>query len=768
MNLYADANFLYLWRSKNKIMVDLQIEQNERIIRRTKEAWSFDGDEERELKSLFLTNKHLISIYEKSIALFFDKIVVDKKPLASISVIDGVLQVKNIMDENFGESLQILFDNGAEELYFFGDAPKSEYQQWESAIKKAVIENNSTITKNDEIPESLLSSEENKHVVSTTIVEEKVNEKRDMTIYCVSCGAKNNIEARFCQSCGTLLGTINKPDQTEKPKKEEQYQQSTYSERKQEFIGKILKCPSCGAQLPSFTAICPDCGHEINTQNVSSSLKEFIDSINEYDKAIANDSELLQTGWRAWSKNKKILWVVLNIFTSFIPLVIYLTFPLIKPFLLPKSVPKLSADEKRKASLIENYTFPNEREATIEALMFTKSKMAFLASEKFNKKTLYWLNLWNTKAEQLNQRASIILQGDKLVESTYEEITASKDKVNKSVKIRAIIGASIIVLFLAFVLINGSILSGVKNIFSSFGGTSNTTDSNDFEWLGAGLSTKIPKIDAKEGRIYTNSDTELWISLDGVSYNEFEKYITYCKGMGYTLDAVKDTYTYTAYNDEGYFIEVSGYGDALSVELKAPQTGIIDYKWPDSNLAKQIPKTEAESGSTSVDDDEKCEIFLYGVSDEDFDAYIEICENEGYTVDCDKSNQMFSGFNNEGYKISVSLNDMKRMTITLDAPMIMTEINWPTVGVAKVLPKPKSKIGNITSNYDFSFTVYIGNTTIDEYNDYVDKCIKKGFDKKTYRSDMYFSAENKKGDSLIVEYSGFDTICISIHNYSRF
>ena len=68
-------------------MVDLNLEQNEHIICRTKEAWIFDGNEERELEMLILTNNHLISVYKKSVALFFEgKTVVDKKPLALIFI----------------------------------------------------------------------------------------------------------------------------------------------------------------------------------------------------------------------------------------------------------------------------------------------------------------------------------------------------------------------------------------------------------------------------------------------------------------------------------------------------------------------------------------------------------------------------------------------------------------------------------------------------------------------------------------------------------
>ena len=73
-----------------------------------------------------------------------------------------------------------------------------------------------------------------------------------------------------------------------------------------------------------------------------------IDTINSYDNLIANDPEPPKKGWKSWSNGKRLLWILLNLFTSFIPLVLYLVFPLIKPFLMPKSEPLLSADEKRK------------------------------------------------------------------------------------------------------------------------------------------------------------------------------------------------------------------------------------------------------------------------------------------------------------------------------------------------------------------------------------------------------------------------------------
>lgn len=582
-------------------MTDLRLEVDEGILLQTTSAGRYDGNNEFEIYELYLTNKNLICVYDKSTGIFSkEEIVVDKIPLNTIKVVNGIVQIQKVNDDDYGDCLQLLYTNGKRELLEIYGSPKKEYPKWQNAITEAVLQCVEVNCDNKKI-----SAEPEKEA---TPIEEVVKVEAEQTteekkyIYCSNCGEKLVEGSKFCNACGTPTGkvepkkeepapiqheppvapppVITPPEIKEEKVIEEQpkteQKQSTYSERKQEYAGKIIKCPSCGAELQSFTAVCPSCGHEINSQKVSSSLKEFIDSINEYDKTIASDPEPPKTGWKTWSKGIKILWVILNIVTSFIPLVIYLVFPLIKPFLLPKSVPVLSADEKRKASLIENFIFPNEREATLEAMMFTKAKMAFLASEKFNKKTLFWTNLWNTKAEQLNQKASIILKGDKIIESTYAEITASKNKVDKSVKIRAIIGAAIIVVFFAFILINGSFFGGVTNIFSGISGTPKTTHdtgAENFEWLETGLSTKVPKLDSHKGTIVTNTDTELWIRLEDVTYNEFEKYVSACKELGYTVDAKKDTNGYEACNSQGYSLDVylwSSTKGTLDIELKAP------------------------------------------------------------------------------------------------------------------------------------------------------------------------------------------------------
>lgn len=779
-------------------MKDLQLAYDEGIILQTTEVERY-GEVEDTIDEFILTNKNIFCIYSrKSKGPVKSVEMLDCISLDDFKIINGRVQIMKIVHPEYGDVVQFLYKNGHREFFTFGD--EKEEIKWMNAINTAITGDETPIIEivksekkslfnrfQEKMTGIVLSSsdaETNKQF-DNIVVKEAVNAEIEEDP-CLYCGIKIQKDTKFCPNCGkpnrssmkkseqNIIKDDENGDQAEVSCNKDQPLESTFFERKQEFAGKIIKCPSCGAKLKSFTAICPDCGHEINMQNISSSLKEFINSISEYDKIIANEDEPTKSGWNTWSKAGRIWWIILNIFTSFIPLILYLTIPLVKPFFLPKSVPKLSVDEKRKASLIENYVFPNEREATIEAMMFTKSKMAFLASEKYNKKTLYWSNVWMTQAEQLNQRADVILNDDKIVKSTYTEIKASKDKIDRVVRMRAIIGVSVIAVSLVFVLINGSIFRGIKGILRSTNNTSKTSTNDDFseedtfDWLETGLSTKIPRVDAKKGEIHRNSDAELWISLEGISYSEFDKYITSCKEMGYTVEDAKDTYKYTAYNSEGYLLEISGgYSDSMRINLKAPQTGTLNYVWPESDLAQRIPYMEADSGETSADEEEKCEIFLYDILVEGFEAYVSLCENAGYSVDSEKSEKRYSGFNNEGYKISVSLDDMKKMTVTLEIPIKMTEIKWPTTDLAQMLPRPESEMGNIKTNTNTFFTVYIGNTTIDQYNDYVDNCIEKGFVKDFYRSDFRFSAKNGKKDTLSVNYEGFNTIYISVYNFDR-
>ena len=205
--------------------------------------------------------------------------------------------------------------------------------------------------------------------------------------FCSNCGQKLTEGAKFCNNCGTAVGvvqpkkeTVVTPSPIQTPPTEEirkPQNDEPITKRQTVYDGEIHKCPHCGEVIEAFMAKCPTCGFELNSKKVSSTLQKFIDEINECEKAVAGSPSAGKSGWAAWSKSKRFWWVVLNLLFVGIPLVIYLALPLVTL----KSTPKLTAEEKRLASVIENFPFPNDRESILSALVFAKEKIDFVSKE---------------------------------------------------------------------------------------------------------------------------------------------------------------------------------------------------------------------------------------------------------------------------------------------------------------------------------------------------------------------------------------------------
>lgn len=245
--------------------------------------------------------------------------------------------------------------------------------------------------------------------------------------FCSNCGNKVVDSAKFCHECGAAIVNIKKDESTE---------------RKREYVGSIRRCPSCGETINSFTAICPGCGHELNDTQISETLEKFIEQVNHYESMIPYGITY-EEGWSSWSTLKKVGWIILNVFFIAFPVAIYLTYKRITI----DSKPKLSKEEAKLVSLIENFTFPNDRESIVDAIFFIKEKVAFLSQEKESRKSLYWLRLWSSKAEQLKHKADLLFPDDVAVRQSYNEICADSEKVNKNIKTKKII---VIVLWIVF------------------------------------------------------------------------------------------------------------------------------------------------------------------------------------------------------------------------------------------------------------------------------------------------------------------------------
>lgn len=186
-------------------------------------------------------------------------------------------------------------------------------------------------------------------------------------------------------------------------------------------------------------------------------------------------------------------------------------------------------------------------------------------------------------------------------------------------------------------------------------------------------------------------------------------------------------------------------------------------KWSTLELGQYLPEPDKARGRTNSNSSTGLNIVLTKVSDEDYKEYKIKCRNAGYTIDENDSSTSFEAFNNEGYKIRLSYTTSgKELSIYLDAPEKLSEIEWPTSGLGAMLPAPKSNLGKITWDTSKGFTAHIGNTPLKDFNEYIKLCEDKGYTVDHSKSEKSYYAKNADGYKLSLNYAGNNTIYISL------
>lgn len=94
--------------------------------------------------------------------------------------------------------------------------------------------------------------------------------------------------------------------------------------------------------------------------------------------------------------------------------------------------------------------------------------------------------------------------------------------------------------------------------------------------------------------------------------------------------------------------------------------------------------------------------------------------------------------------------------------MEMSPITWPSSKAANQLPVPKSIFGKFSYENEDSFVVYIGNTSMEDYEKYVKACSDKGFTVNYSKGDDWYYAYNNSGWHLSLKYEGNNIMSIGI------
>lgn len=207
--------------------------------------------------------------------------------------------------------------------------------------------------------------------------------------FCSNCGTKLNEGAKFCHGCGaSTINTFNSERKDVSPPPVSQPMSETktnFTERQQEFVGKILKCPNCGGHLTETTAICPDCGYRITERAAVTSIQAFKEQL----MAIENS-------------RKGGLGGVLGVYSP------------------------ANKSDIQKLSLIRNFPIPNSIDDCLEFMMLaianidvslSKNTFANRINSNGQVETAATIgrtisNAWVSKMEQVYRKAEIVFPND--------------------------------------------------------------------------------------------------------------------------------------------------------------------------------------------------------------------------------------------------------------------------------------------------------------------------------------------------------------------
>ncbi len=91
-----------------------------------------------------------------------------------------------------------------------------------------------------------------------------------------------------------------------------------------------------------------------------------------------------------------------------------------------------------------------------------------------------------------------------------------------------------------------------------------------------------------------------------------------------------------------------------------------------------------------------------------------------------------------------------------------SEFQWPDSEIARLLPVPESNVGSISWEATYGFVIYVGETTRDQYDNYIELCKDKGFTFDYRKGDDYYYADNEDGYQLTLRYEEDSTMFVRI------
>lgn len=186
-------------------------------------------------------------------------------------------------------------------------------------------------------------------------------------------------------------------------------------------------------------------------------------------------------------------------------------------------------------------------------------------------------------------------------------------------------------------------------------------------------------------------------------------------------------------------------------------------RWPDSSLGERLPSPPVKYGEITVETSDVLIADAFDATEKIYQRFVESCEEKGFTVDSQKEDYSFSAYDEDGYFVELRYwkdDEEIRITIKDSVEADFAEFNWPKSEIAGAIPAPKSNFGTISWENENGFVIYVGETSKEDYDAYVDQCYDAGFTIDYFRGDDYFRGVNNAGYHLNVDYEWNQTMFI--------
>ena len=173
----------------------------------------------------------------------------------------------------------------------------------------------------------------------------------------------------------------------------------------------------------------------------------------------------------------------------------------------------------------------------------------------------------------------------------------------------------------------------------------------------------VPKFRIKS---FYDSPDRISATFTKVSEARFQEYVKSCKELGFTEEAEESSEYYTAFNKEGYHLELDTYGgnNTMNLYFSAPKE-MAEFSWPDSEAGRMVPAPPVTYGVIEWEYEDGFCIYVGNMTREDFARYVDSCRAAGFSADYRKESDSFYAENEKGDSLSVSYEGFRTVCISL-------------------------------------------------------------------------------------------------------